>query len=137
MIKTLGGDLESVCKELPARSRPSCRHHFLGCYPERRQLHRCYPWTSNEDRVLTALSHDEGTPLSEFSSYLPSRTSEACKSRYQKTLDIGKGPIHDTRNYWTALEDQKLIELQKVNKSWPEISIALGGAHSYTEYRAH
>ena len=82
----------------------------------------------NKDRVLTALSHDKDTSLSELSSYLPNRTSEACKRRYQKTLDIGKGPSHNTRNYWTVLEDQKLVELQKANESWPEISIALGGA---------
>ena len=122
MIKTLGSDVKSVCKELPTRSRPSCRHRILECYPERRQLHRCYPWTSNEDRVLIALSYDEDTPLLEFSSYLPNRTDEACKRRYPKILNIGKGPIHDTRYYWTALEGQKLIGLQKANKSWSEIS---------------
>lgn len=52
-------------------------------------------------------------------------------------MDIGKKPTHDACNYWTALEDQKLVELQKTNKSYLETPTALGGAHSYRECRAH
>lgn len=96
VIKTLGGYLESVCKGLPARSRPSCRHCILEHCSERLHLHRCFPWSSSKDRRLTALGHDEDTPLPESSLDLPGRTDEACERRHQRTLDIDKGSIHDT-----------------------------------------
>lgn len=132
-------DWESIGREVSERSKEASDQSILEPHTEHRKtVHEpTYPWTSNECRVLAALS-DSKTPQAEFPLYLPDRTYEACFRKYQlqKILGIGQGTNHGVNTpRWTALEGQKLVEQKRANKSWKEISKALNGPYSQAECR--
>lgn len=81
------------------------------------------PWTEDEDNALRRAVDILGNAWSEVAMFVPCRSNEQCRERYQDYLNPTV-----TRGRWTEEEDNALFKLvQESGKvSWKEISKRLG-----------
>ncbi|CAF9921511.1 hypothetical protein IMSHALPRED_005192 [Imshaugia aleurites] len=143
LYKSLNDDWKAISKELPGRSGSECKARLLtrhaSLYHANRRMR--YPWTLNEDRVLTALHlralHRKDTSLVQFRSYFPEREYDHFTRRRAALFKSNDAIAHPTTamTEWTAQENRTLIDLRNTDKSWPEISEAFEGAHDYRDCR--
>ena len=145
-LREAGKSYDEISQQLPGRSSSACRHKMLdlsrpqqqGLGPQQKDDDvgiddsKSKWWEPWEEKLLVSL-RKTGKTYIEITKQLPGRSVGACRHKIRDMLESQKrdlsprqnddlvGMIQDKKR-WQAWEEELLISLFKIGKSWDEIS---------------